>query len=95
MTQLVNTYPQLLGVGLDEATAIIVQKSRAQVVGRSKVHFYNRREPVVPGQDDFLALEEGAVYDLAKRVVIEEESEAEDEKDADDEAEGKKAEDGN
>ena len=95
MTQLVDTYPQLLGVGLDEATAIIVQKSRAQVVGRSKVHFYNRREPVVPGQDDFLALEEGAVYDLAKRVVIEEESEAEDEKDADDEAEGKKAEDGN
>lgn len=73
MTQLVDRYPQLLGIGLDEATAIIVQKSKAKIVGRGKVHFYNRNEPVISGTDDFLALEDGAVFDLASRKVVEEE----------------------
>ena len=81
MTQLVNRYPQLLGIGLDEATAIIVQKSRAQVVGRGKVHFYDRNEPLIPGTDDFLALEDGTYFDLATRKVIEVEDEDEDEDD--------------
>lgn len=70
MTQLVDRYPQLLGIGLDEATAIIVQKSKAEVVGRGKVHFYDRNQPVVPGKDDFLALEEGSFFDLANRKII-------------------------
>lgn len=77
MTQLVNRYPQLLGIGLDEATAIIVQKSKAEVVGRGKVHFYNRNEPVVPGTDDFLALEDGCCFDLATRKLLEADVEAE------------------
>jgi cyanophycinase len=72
MTSLVNRYPQLLGIGIDEATAIVVTQSNARVVGRGKVHFYDRRNPVIPGEDDFLALEEGSVFDLASRSVIEE-----------------------
>ena len=71
MTQLANCYPQLLGVGIDETTALIVQKSEAKVIGKGKVHFYDRREPVVPGEDDFLAFGKGTVYDLAKRKVVE------------------------
>ncbi len=56
MTQLANRYPQLLGIGLDEATAIIVRKSEAQVVGRGKVFFYDRiNQPVIPGEDDYIA----------------------------------------
>lgn len=72
MTELVDRYPQLLGIGIDERTAIIVRKSKAEVVGRGKVHFYDRSIPVIPGEDDFLALEAGATYDLAARRVIEE-----------------------
>lgn len=72
MTELANTYPQLLGIGLDEATAIIVQKSKAKVVGRGRVFFYDRNQPVIPGEDDFIALEAGSVFDLATRKVIEE-----------------------
>jgi cyanophycinase len=72
MTSLVNRYPQLLGIGIDEATAIVVTQSNARVVGRGKVHFYDRRNPVIPGEDDFLALAEGSVFDLASRSVIEE-----------------------
>ncbi len=71
MTQLVNRYPQLLGIGLDEATAILVQKSRAEVLGRGKVHFYDRSQPLIPGQDDFLALESGSIFDLAERQLVE------------------------
>ncbi|MFK7765672.1 MAG: cyanophycinase [Mariniblastus sp.] len=75
MTQLVDTYPQLLGVGIDETTAIIVNKSLAKVVGKNKVHFYDRTQPVVPDTDDFLAITEGMVFDLAKRVVVEQDNE--------------------
>ena len=72
MTQLVDTHPQLLGIGIDESTAIIVQKSKAKVVGRGKVHFYDRTQPVVPDKPDFIALGQGAEYDLAERKVLEE-----------------------
>ena len=71
MTQLVDTYPQLLGIGIDEATALIVRGSTAQVVGRGQVFFYDRRLPVYPDQPDFLALPAGSSYDLARRVVVE------------------------
>ncbi len=70
MTQLVDRYPQLLGIGLDEATAIVVEKSKAKVIGRGKVHFYDRNVPVIPGTDDFIALQAGSTFDLAKRVVV-------------------------
>ena len=71
MTLLVNRYPQLLGIGLDEGTAIIVNRSQAKVVGRGKVHFYDRNQPVIPGADDFLALGSGAVFDLVERKIVE------------------------
>lgn len=70
MTQLVNKYPQLLGIGLDEATAIIVKKSTAKVVGRGKAHFYDRNLPIYPDKPDFVALQQGSEYDLAKRKVL-------------------------
>lgn len=70
MTSLVDRYPQLLGIGIDEATAIVVTQSNARVVGRGKVHFYDRMRPVVPGEDDFIALEEGCVFDLASRAIV-------------------------
>jgi len=72
MTQLANRYPQLLGIGLDEATAIIVKKSVAEVTGKGKVFFYDRNKfPFIPGEEDYIALESGEVFDLAKREVIE------------------------
>ncbi len=70
MTQLVNKYPQMLGIGIDETTAIIVQKSNAKVVGRGKVHFYDRNLPVYPDKPDFIALPAGSEYDLAERKVL-------------------------
>ena len=70
MTGLVKRYPQLLGIGIDESTAIVVQKSTARVVGRGKVHFYDRNQPVSPGEPDYVALTAGSEYDLVKRKVL-------------------------
>ena len=70
MTQLVNRYQQLLGIGIDEATAITVVGSKATVSGTGKVYFYDRRQPVVPDREDFLALGNGQSYDLANRKEI-------------------------
>ncbi len=70
MTRLVDRYPQLLGIGIDEKTAIIVEKSLARVVGQGRVHFYDRNQPVYPDRPDFIALEAGQVYDLDQRKVV-------------------------
>ena len=70
MTELMNRHPQLLGIGLDEATAIIVQKSKADVVGKGRVFFYDRRQPLVADEPDHVALPTGSSYDLATREVL-------------------------
>ncbi|MEM7785997.1 MAG: cyanophycinase, partial [Planctomycetota bacterium] len=74
MTQLANRYPQLLGIGIDETTAIRVQGSIADVIGKGKVFFYDRRNPVIPGKDDYTSLSAGQHFDLVERKVIEESS---------------------
>ena len=70
MTGLMKRYPQLLGIGIDEATAIVVQKSKAEVIGRGEVHFYDHTEQVPEGKLDYVSLSAGSTYDLAKRRVL-------------------------
>lgn len=70
MTQLMHRHPQLLGIGIDETTALIVTKSKARVVGAGRVHFYDRNLPLFPNEPDYLALEEGETYDLAARAIV-------------------------
>ena len=70
MSQLLKRHSQLLGIGIDESTAIIVRKSNAKVVGLGKVHFYDRAMPLVPGQPDYVALPAGSEYDLTHRKVL-------------------------
>ena len=69
MSQLVERYPQLLGIGIDEATALIVKRSKAEIVGRGKVYFYDRRRETVAGEPDYRAYGKGDVFDLARREV--------------------------
>ena len=103
MTQLMKRHPQLLGIGLDEATAIIVQGSRAEVVGRGRAHFYDRSLSVAPDRPvrssretpaaersvaDYVALPKGAVYNLAERKVIRDPREAESDDPTDSNAKG-------
>jgi cyanophycinase len=76
MTALMKVHPQLLGIGLDETTAIEVRGSVAKVIGRGRTFFYNRREPAVDGEPDYIALPTGSIYDLAQRKVLVDTTEA-------------------
>ena len=70
MTELVDTYPQLLGIGIDESTALVVQGSVAEVVGPHHVSFYDRNKPVVAGKPDYEVVHTGGRYDLAQRKIL-------------------------
>ncbi len=66
--QLVATYPQLLGIGIDEATAIVVTGSSAEVTGRGAVYFFDRRNKEATVKTK---VEPGEVYDLVSRLRVE------------------------
>jgi cyanophycinase len=70
MSSLVDRYPQLLGIGIDEGTAIIVNGSIANVVGRGRVSFYDRNKPVISGKADHEFVLDGGRYDLVERRVL-------------------------
>ena len=55
--------PRLLGIGLDERTAIVVHDQLFEVIGPSKVAIYTAGKPTY-------FLTSGARFDLAKRSVI-------------------------
>jgi cyanophycinase len=71
MTALMKTYPQLLGIGIDEATALVVRGHVAEIMGRGQVHFYDARRPHAEGEPDHVSVGAGGRYDLKARRVLE------------------------
>ncbi len=77
MFDILKEKPELLGIGLDESTAILVEKDTFEVVGKTYVAVYDgnfwRRDgnDVIPGKPSFYLLREGDKYDLKNRKVIE------------------------
>lgn len=69
MEGLMRVYPQYLGIGLDEATAILVQGTTAEVMGRNEVRFYHvtdaKAETIEP-----VTLKAGGKFDLKERKAI-------------------------
>jgi cyanophycinase len=66
---LIKQYPKYLGVGIDEATAVIVSGSTAKVMGRSKVNVLDAsKDPKNPAVTELNA---GDVFDLKERKKIE------------------------
>jgi cyanophycinase len=70
MTELMQAYPQFLGIGIDEATALVVQGHVAEIMGQGSVHFYDRRKPLVAEQPDYDSVPSGRKYDLKERSVV-------------------------
>jgi cyanophycinase len=60
-------HPALLGLGIDEGTALVVRGGRAEVVGRGAVAFYNAADA---GALPYYFLRRGGVFDLPSRRVI-------------------------
>lgn len=70
MTALMKKYPQVLGIGIDEATALIVRGRIGEVLGKNRVHFYDPRLPQEAGQPDHESIGPGERYDLRSRRQI-------------------------
>lgn len=70
MTGLMQRYPQLLGIGIDEGTALAVRGSTAQIVGRGSAFFYDYRTGAPAGPHDYRALAAGQSYDLHTRQPL-------------------------
>ncbi|HEY1188923.1 MAG TPA: cyanophycinase [Gemmata sp.] len=69
MTALMKQYPQYLGIGLDEGTAIVVTGSVAEVIGRTKVAFYDTKKKPA-GEKDYEEVLVGEKYDLKERKKL-------------------------
>jgi len=66
MIEVIDAHPDMLGIGLDEDTAIIVQGDRFQVIGRSYALIYDAM--ATTGQDgQFYFLSPGDRFNLATR----------------------------
>ena len=63
LVQVMDAHPELLGVGIDESTAIEVTGDRFKVLGESKVAIYEHGKP-------YYFLERGARFHLAQRKPI-------------------------
>lgn len=70
MSELKQTYPQLVGLGLDEGTAIVIRGQALEVMGRNRVCVFHRREPAAEGQRDYDVLAAGDRYDLCERCRL-------------------------
>ena len=70
MTTVMKRHPQLLGIGIDESTALLVQGSTGTVLGGGKVHIYDWRQAPEPGKPDYQSFPTRSRYDLAKRKVL-------------------------
>lgn len=81
---LIRTSPQLIGIGLDEASAVVVQKDTLEVIGNSYVaiydynmiignsgkHVQDNKEVFTASDGPFFFLSAGERYDLAGRKVL-------------------------
>ncbi len=79
MFEVLEEYPELLGIGLDENTGIVVRKDTFEVVGESYVAIYDgtrwsaERDTIYQlkeGQKEFYFLKKGDRYNLRERKVI-------------------------
>jgi len=67
MLEVVRKHPELLGIGLDEDTAIIVRGDQFEVVGQSKVAIYDSAQISASNKQSFYFLQAGDTFDLRTR----------------------------
>ncbi len=65
----IRKYPQYLGLGLSEDTAIVVTGDRFAVIGRWKVTVHDSTKAYQPWQKPYAVLDAGDVYDMKARRI--------------------------
>lgn len=66
----VQKYPDLLGIGLSEATAIVVTGDTFQVMGAWKVAVHDNTRVYQPWEKPYFVLSPGDVFDMKTRRVV-------------------------
>ena len=66
MLEVIDKHPNLLGIGIDEDTAIVVEGDRFDVIGKSYVVVYSNR-PVVGANGRFYFMGAGDRFDMKAR----------------------------
>jgi cyanophycinase len=69
LDQVIAKHPDLLGVGLSEATAIIVHGDRFEVMGAWKVAIHDDTRLYQPWEKPFYVLSAGDVYNMKTRKI--------------------------
>ena len=66
----IRKYPQYLGIGLSEDTAIVVTGDRFEVIGRWKVTAHDNTHAYQPWEKPYDVLSAGDVYDMKARKIV-------------------------
>ncbi len=70
LAPVIEAHPELLGLGIDEGTAVVVQGSRLRVIGASQVLVHHREQVKREDGTGYETLEPGTEYDLATRKAL-------------------------
>jgi len=78
LVEVIRKHPHLLGIGLDENTAIIVKGNEFEVMGKSFVAVYDYHtweenplsKKILPNGGTFFLLREGDKYNMTERKII-------------------------
>lgn len=70
LASVIAVHPQLLGIGIDEATALLVHGDQGEVLGQGEVHFFDGTIPALPGEPEYASVGVGGLYDLRRRTVL-------------------------
>ena len=65
----IKKYPNLLGIGLSEGTAIVVTGDRLEVIGKWKVAVHDNTHPYQPWEKPYYVLSPGDVYNMKTRAI--------------------------
>ena len=70
LIDVIKKYPDLLGIGLSEGTAIIVKGDTFEVMGKWKVAIHDNTRQYQPWEKSYFVIDPGDVYDMKQRKVI-------------------------
>jgi cyanophycinase len=69
LIQVIKKYPNMLGIGLSEGTAIVVSADRFEVIGKWKVTIHDNTRVYQPWEKPYFVLSPGDVYNMQTRKI--------------------------
>jgi len=70
LQEIMAKFPDLLGIGLSEGTAIVVTGDQFEVIGKADVAIHDTTHPRPAGEKQYFTLKAGDRYDMQARKVI-------------------------